>query len=426
MIHDRAHAEVLGQSRELRLVLLAEALGLAGLAAWATVFVPHAESEVGLGASTVAVALVCAALLAAVTVRAAAGLADARRLPALLIGALVLGAGVLSSTVGVTAPGLLTSLAPVAVGSALVVALTPAVPARLGTAAAGAAVGALLTMGAGEAEYRTVFVLAGLTALGAAIPLLRVEGTASPALVRAVGGRAARFAGATGLLLAVAALVHGTRLLEADKAGFEALHGLGATPQFVESLLVEPSLRNYVVIVLVASLLGARLWGRTTPMRTLLLVAGAGIVAYIGVRTCWALWERPRPEEVLGMDPVNGHSWAAYPSFPSGHVAVTTALAVATATLVPKLRYLLWGYAAVIAFTRLAYGAHFPSDVLLGFVLGYLAVWTTVTPLRAAPAESWPRRRRTSSVGSSGAGGVRGPAAAATRRVSENASSRTA
>src|ERR671916_320747 len=168
MIDHRTHAEALGQSRELRLVLLAEALGLAGLAAWATVFVPHAESEVGLGASTVAVALVCAALLAAVTVRAAAGLADARRLPALLIGALALGAG--------------------------------------------------------ELEYRTVFVLAGLTALGAAIPLLRVEGTASPALVRAVGGRAARFAGATGLLLAVAALVHGTRLLEADKAGFAAPH----------------------------------------------------------------------------------------------------------------------------------------------------------------------------------------------------------
>jgi undecaprenyl-diphosphatase len=83
---------------------------------------------------------------------------------------------------------------------------------------------------------------------------------------------------------------------------------------------------------------------------------------------------------VLGIDPGNGHSWAAYPSFPSGHVAVSTALALATAALVPKLRYVLWGYAVVIAFTRLAYGAHFPSDVLLGFVLGWLAVRATVSP----------------------------------------------
>ena len=55
-------------------------------------------------------------------------------------------------------------------------------------------------------------------------------------------------------------------------------------------------------------------------------------------------------------------------------MAVTTALALATAALVPKLRHVLWAYAAAIAFTRLAYGAHFPSDVLLGFVLGWVAV----------------------------------------------------
>jgi membrane-associated phospholipid phosphatase len=225
-----------------------------------------------------------------------------------------------------------------------------------------------------------VFALGGAAALGAAVLLLRLDGATSPALVREVRRRGARFAAGTGLLLAAALAIHATPLLELDKALFEALHGLGATPQIVESLLVEPSLRNYVIIVVAVSLLGARHWGRTTPGRTLLLVAGTGIVAYVGVRTCWALWERPRPEEVLAIAPGNGHSWAAYPSFPSGHVAVTTALALATAALVPKLRYVLWAYAVAIAFTRLAYGAHFPSDVLLGFVLGWLAVRTVITP----------------------------------------------
>ena len=103
--------------REVRLVLVAEALALGGLAAWATVFVPHAQREVGLQSSTIAIALVLAGVLAAVTMRAAAGIEDARRLPALLIGVLTLGAGVLSSTVGATTVGLLTSLAPVAVGA---------------------------------------------------------------------------------------------------------------------------------------------------------------------------------------------------------------------------------------------------------------------------------------------------------------------
>ena len=374
--------------RELRLILVAEALALGGLAAWATVLVPHAREEIGLGASTIAIALVLAGVLAAISMRIAAGLDAARRLPALLIGVLALGAGVLASTVGVTAPGLLTALSPVAIGFGIVAALAPTVSngaavAQLGTVAAAAAAGVLLATGVagGGEEYRTVFVLGGVAALGAAVPVLRLEGAASPQLVRAVGRRAAGFAGWTALLFALAQLIHRTPLLEADKAGFEALHGLGATPEIVEKLLVEPSLRNYVIIVFLAGLVGARLWGRTTPGRTLLLVAGTGIVAYAAVRLCWALWERPRPEEVLHIDPANGHSWAAYPSFPSGHVAVSTALALATAALIPKLRYVLWTYAVVIAFTRLAYGAHFPSDVILGFALGYLAVRTTLTPL---------------------------------------------
>ena len=383
--------------REPRLVLLAEALSLGGFAAWATVIVPHAQQEVGLDASAIALALVFAGVLAAATMLVAARMAPDRRLPALLIGALALGAGLLSSTVGVTTPGLLTSLVPVAVGLGLVAALSQPrfAVAQLGIVAAAAAAGVLLALWlvAAGAEYRTVFVLGGVTALGAVVPILRVEGAASPALVRAVGWRAAGFAGWTALLFALAQFIHRTPLLEADKAGFEALHGLGATPEIVEKLLVEPSLRNYVIIVILASLIGARLWGRTTPGRTLLLVAGSGIVAYVAVRSCWALWERPRPEEVLDIDPINGHSWAAYPSFPSGHVAVTTALALATAALIPKLRYVMWTYAVVIAFTRLAYGAHFPSDVILGFVLGYLAVRTTITPLPGASSQSPSGRR---------------------------------
>jgi hypothetical protein len=46
---------------------------------------------------------------------------------------------------------------------------------------------------------------------------------------------------------------------------------------------------------------------------------------------------------------------------------------VAAATLLPALRIPLFAYAALIAITRITYGAHFPTDVLAGLVLGYLA-----------------------------------------------------
>ena len=375
--------------RETALIVAAQALATLGTALLATTVVPHAERGLGAGSELTAVLLVAAGF-GLTSVVAALKIAPVRRRSALLAAIVVLSAGLLAATVGRAMPGLATALVPVAVGFAVVTTLTLllaggrggvlAVLASAGTAGAAgvAAAGALVDAGL---SYRGLFAVGGFAALGAAVPVIRLGGAVSSDTLRALGGRAAAFAAVTGLLLLIALAIHGTGALEADKAAFEALHGIGTTPKVIEALFVEPNLRNYVVIVLVVGLVGARAWGRATPLRTVLLVAGAGCVAYAGVRTCWALWERPRPEEVLGVEPVNGHSWAPYPSFPSGHMAVTTALALATVSLVPRLRYVLWAYALIIAFTRLSYGAHFPSDVILGFFMGWTAAVVTVTPL---------------------------------------------
>jgi hypothetical protein len=87
----------------------------------------------------------------------------------------------------------------------------------------------------------------------------------------------------------------------------------------------------------------------------------------------YALYDRPRPEEVFGASAVtlNGHSWARLESFPSGHMAITTALAVALAFAFPRLRRVAWAYILAVAFTRVMFGAHFPLDTLAGIVLGY-------------------------------------------------------
>jgi membrane-associated phospholipid phosphatase len=51
-------------------------------------------------------------------------------------------------------------------------------------------------------------------------------------------------------------------------------------------------------------------------------------------------------------------------------MAITAALAVATALAFPRLRYALWIYVAAVAWTRVMFGAHFPLDVLAGTALG--------------------------------------------------------
>ncbi len=67
-----------------------------------------------------------------------------------------------------------------------------------------------------------------------------------------------------------------------------------------------------------------------------------------------------------------GSSWA---SFPSGHTTTIMSCAVALALLFPRARIPLLIAGLVIAFGRVATGAHYPSDILGGVALGAVVSW---------------------------------------------------
>jgi undecaprenyl-diphosphatase len=62
----------------------------------------------------------------------------------------------------------------------------------------------------------------------------------------------------------------------------------------------------------------------------------------------------------------------ANPSFPSGHAATSFACATLLAWLTPLPRVPLFVLAALIAFSRVYDGVHYPFDVVGGAVLGLL------------------------------------------------------
>jgi undecaprenyl-diphosphatase len=78
---------------------------------------------------------------------------------------------------------------------------------------------------------------------------------------------------------------------------------------------------------------------------------------------------RRRPEEALGEIDVLV-STPGSPGFPSGHAATSFAAAVILSVALPALAPAFVALAALVAFSRLYVGVHFPLDVLAGAALG--------------------------------------------------------
>jgi membrane-associated phospholipid phosphatase len=200
-------------------------------------------------------------------------------------------------------------------------------------------------------------------------------------------------------------------LTGADERAFVAVNHLGAGPQWLYEAL-DPHSRNYFLLGLTAAVVAA-----VTRIRAGLAVAFAvlvaGVFSDILVQLVYLLYDRQRPEEILGSDALLAtpeRTWAHIASFPSGHLVVTTAIAVAGMTLVPRLRPLFWAYVGLIALTRITFGAHYPLDVIVGAIFGYyvglFSAWlpsaigmTTHTPVSAFPRVPVPRRARAAPSG---------------------------
>ncbi len=60
----------------------------------------------------------------------------------------------------------------------------------------------------------------------------------------------------------------------------------------------------------------------------------------------------------------------SYASLPSGHATNVFAAVVAIGAVWPQARPVMWIYAGVIAISRVVLGAHFPSDVIAGAIVG--------------------------------------------------------
>jgi membrane-associated phospholipid phosphatase len=171
-----------------------------------------------------------------------------------------------------------------------------------------------------------------------------------------------------------------------DEAAFLAINHLGDGPEWVYQAL-DPHTRNYVLLFTLA-VLGTAIVTRR-PRYALgagVAVVLAGYLAGVALEFVKVFVDRPRPEEVLAGEAWISHdrAWSHIASYPSGHLIVTTALATVAALTVPKLRSPLVVYVAAVGLTRVLFGAHFPLDVVVGAALGYELALLSVAMVAAA------------------------------------------
>jgi len=83
------------------------------------------------------------------------------------------------------------------------------------------------------------------------------------------------------------------------------------------------------------------------------------------------IWGRARPNDFL-LDVVNRDYIVRGPGFPSGHVALATALALTMGHYLPKkYHWLIAVWIVGVGLSRIYLGVHAPLDVLAGFAIGW-------------------------------------------------------
>jgi undecaprenyl-diphosphatase len=136
---------------------------------------------------------------------------------------------------------------------------------------------------------------------------------------------------------------------------------------------------DYSRLSLAAATLLAATGGRRGRRAAAHGVAAVGVTAIVVNLAVKPLGRRRRPDRAAERVPVARHvRMPSSTSFPSGHAAAAFAFAAGVGHVLPSAAIPLRGLAALVGYSRVHTGVHYPGDVVAGALIGtVLAQLTT-------------------------------------------------
>jgi membrane-associated phospholipid phosphatase len=142
------------------------------------------------------------------------------------------------------------------------------------------------------------------------------------------------------------------------------------TPRLDDSMTRLSRAADYSRLSIAAAALLAVTGGRDGRRAAILGLAAVGVTAAVANLLVKPLGRRPRPRRTSWIKPGRQVRMPRSASFPSGHTAAAFAFATAVGTVLPQAAKPLRALAALVAYSRVHTGVHYPSDVVAGALLG--------------------------------------------------------
>ena len=169
-----------------------------------------------------------------------------------------------------------------------------------------------------------------------------------------------------------------------DESLFFAINGLAGRSPVIDQFFLQLGNRSTLYIP-AACAVAYWIWAkrREAFIGGPVLAGAVGLSDFLGGQLKW-VFERVRPCRALSQAIlVEPGGCGSLFSFPSNHAINTAAVAAFLQVLYPRSGWVTWPILGLVGLARVYVGAHYPSDVVVGALLG-VAVGLTVPRLLGA------------------------------------------